>query len=394
MHSHPTDPPEEEVFEATRERSHRTVAGIEVVEYDQTESEQDQAASATQDEGAAPDSVEPSDDGRLDWVKQECDRLSARLARAREELENQKRDHLDRTRKHLTRIYALEAEVREKSTTIDRLTASYEALQERLEEGAEQGLGVAIGEIERHHSDTDIVSSLKERLDERGRALKVAREEVGALHREREDMARALRERTRQVAQLLEQVTQAEVQSGFGMDFRSSIKRLFQRFPAVATGNDTAEAWDFEFAGISTVALDSPGSGAGRSAGTHTQAVGATDFAPLHDSVVGVPTAPDTGLKRFLLPTNPGLGAVFELIGPRSYVGRSIASDIRITHPTISRLHGVLYCIGGATIVEDARSTNGIYVNGRRVDQSVLKDGDVLAFGSVEFSFRVATSEA
>jgi pSer/pThr/pTyr-binding forkhead associated (FHA) protein len=104
-----------------------------------------------------------------------------------------------------------------------------------------------------------------------------------------------------------------------------------------------------------------------------------------------MPTAPKAGLKRFLLPTNPELGAVFELIGPRSYIGRSIAAEIRITHPTISRLHGVLYCIGGATIVEDARSTNGVYVNGRRVDQSVLKDGDVLAFGSVEFHFRVAT---
>ena len=54
----------------------------------------------------------------------------------------------------------------------------------------------------------------------------------------------------------------------------------------------------------------------------------------------------------------------------------------------------MLFCIGGATIVEDARSTNGIFVNGRRVEQFVLKDGDVVAFGTVEFRFRVAMPEA
>jgi pSer/pThr/pTyr-binding forkhead associated (FHA) protein len=45
--------------------------------------------------------------------------------------------------------------------------------------------------------------------------------------------------------------------------------------------------------------------------------------------------------------------------------------------------------VGGALIVEDARSTHGVYVNGRRVQQAVLKDGDVVAFGDVAFSLRV-----
>lgn len=393
MHQHPTDPPEEEVFEATKERSHRTIAGIEVVEYDQAESEPDPTDSASRDEAAPLDPATITDSGRLDWLKQECSRLSNKLAQARKELESNKNDHLDRTRKHLARINALEAEVREKSGTIDRLTANCEALQQRLMRDAEQGLGIAVGEIERHHSDTDVVSSLKERLDERGRALKVAREEVAALHTEREEMNRVLSQRTRQVAQLLEQLAQAEVQSGFGMDFRSSIRRLFQRFPTLATGNDVSEAWDIEFGGVSTVALDSPAGRAEPSNPARSRSVDVVEFSHGREPLVDMPSVPDTGLKRFLLPTNPGSGSVFELIGARSYVGRSIAADVRIAHPTISRLHGVLYCIGGATIVEDARSTNGIYINGRRVDQCVIKDGDVLAFGSVEFSFRVAARE-
>ena len=391
MQRHPTDPPDEEIFEATKERSHRTVAGIEVVEYEQSENEQDPPDSATTNETGSPDPGDLGGVERLEWLKRERNRLTDKLARAREELENQKRDQLDKTSKLLGRINTLAGEIREKDNTIDRLTATCQALKQRLEDSTDLGSGIAVGAIERHHADSDVVSSLKERLAERGRALKVAQDEVSALHREREEMDRALKQRTQQVAQLLEQVTQAEVQNGFGMDFRSSIKRLFQRYPGVATGSGAPEAWDLEFFGTSTVALDSPDGHAAPASPTQPRAVGATDPTPGRDSVAGMPTAPKAGLKRFLLPTNPELGAVFELIGPRSYVGRSIAAEIRITHPTISRLHGVLYCIGGATIVEDARSTNGVYVNGRRVDQSVLKDGDVLAFGSVEFHFRVAT---
>ena len=99
-------------------------------------------------------------------------------------------------------------------------------------------------------------------------------------------------------------------------------------------------------------------------------------------------------LRRYLIPVDQDYDCVFELSGSRSYVGRDVEADFCIPDATISRLHGVLYYIGGATIVEDARSTNGIYVNRQRVAHAVLKDGDVVAFGNVEFNFRVAVSDA
>jgi len=99
-------------------------------------------------------------------------------------------------------------------------------------------------------------------------------------------------------------------------------------------------------------------------------------------------------LRRYLLPVKADIHPVFELTGPRSYVGRGPEADVSIGHKTISRLHGVMYWIGGATIVEDARSTNGVFVNDQRVQQAVLKDGDVVAFGNVAFHFRVAVSDA
>ncbi len=81
--------------------------------------------------------------------------------------------------------------------------------------------------------------------------------------------------------------------------------------------------------------------------------------------------------------------AIWNLPDDRCYVGRGIEADIRLDHHTVSRLHGVLYCVGGAMIVEDARSTHGVFVNANRVQQAVLKDGDLVAFGEVAFSLRV-----
>lgn len=93
-------------------------------------------------------------------------------------------------------------------------------------------------------------------------------------------------------------------------------------------------------------------------------------------------------VRRQLISIGSRVGE-WSLNGDRSTVGRGMEADIRLDDPTVSRLHGVLYCEGGALIVEDARSAHGVFVNGERVQQAVLKDGDVIAFGDVAFSLRV-----
>lgn len=399
MDKHPADQPEE-ISEATRERSHRIVGGIEVVEYDQTDGDQTDPDSRANEAVDAPEAEiaaegpAPQGEAALEWLKRECGRLTERLARAREQLESQKKDHLSRTSRLVLQVNTLQSAIREKESQIEQLGATCDGLRERLGGGLESELGVLSGAINQHHSETDLVSRLKERLEERGRALRLAREEVGALHQEREKLSTALAERTRQVAHLLEQVAQAEIQNGFGMDFRSSLRRLFQRYPALATGSGGMDAWEAQYAGIATVALDSPAEDLAGPGSAQAQAPAGDQARTTSRTETAGAKAPETTLQRFLLPVRTDTGRVFELTSPRAYIGRGIAADVRISHPSVSRLHGVLFCIGGATIVEDARSTNGIFVNGRRVEQFVLKDGDVVAFGSVEFRFRVAMPEA
>ncbi len=66
-----------------------------------------------------------------------------------------------------------------------------------------------------------------------------------------------------------------------------------------------------------------------------------------------------------------------------THIGRGLAADLRLDEDSVSRRHAILvYRSSGSRILDD-RSSNGTFVNGRRVTQADLKDGDVLALGRV-----------
>lgn len=68
-------------------------------------------------------------------------------------------------------------------------------------------------------------------------------------------------------------------------------------------------------------------------------------------------------------------------------VGRSEESEIVLVDPSVSRLHAVVDLDGGEPIVRDLDSTNGTFVNGRRVQVEALRDGDELLFGNTRMRF-------
>ena len=47
----------------------------------------------------------------------------------------------------------------------------------------------------------------------------------------------------------------------------------------------------------------------------------------------------------------------------------------------MSRVHAKISTNGGATVIEDAGSKNGLLVNSERVLRRVLRDGDVVSVG-------------
>lgn len=80
-------------------------------------------------------------------------------------------------------------------------------------------------------------------------------------------------------------------------------------------------------------------------------------------------------------------------LGPSPLVvGRDPRCDARLGSPRVSRRHCCLARADGGVFVRDLGSTNGIRINGLRVDRGRLRPGDELAIG--DFRFRVERAPA
>jgi len=66
-------------------------------------------------------------------------------------------------------------------------------------------------------------------------------------------------------------------------------------------------------------------------------------------------------------------------------IGRSPTVDLRLDEPVVSRRHASLVWQGGGVLLTDCGSTNGTFVNGRRISSAVLQSGDLIRIGSTEF---------
>lgn len=93
----------------------------------------------------------------------------------------------------------------------------------------------------------------------------------------------------------------------------------------------------------------------------------------------------------------PGAGAAIidlaterriPLVGDEIIVGRTSSANIVVNDINVSRDHARFIHEGGGWAVEDMGSTNGTWVNDRRVNYLRLVSGDMLTFGVTKFEFR------
>src|SRR3954451_10214367 len=80
-------------------------------------------------------------------------------------------------------------------------------------------------------------------------------------------------------------------------------------------------------------------------------------------------------------------GRRHELDGDRTVIGRSRDCDIQIADPNVSRRHAEVRRDGGAYVLVDLDSTNGVEVGGKRVKRLELSDGSRFTIGSTEIVF-------
>ncbi|MFN2453841.1 MAG: FHA domain-containing protein [Pyrinomonadaceae bacterium] len=87
---------------------------------------------------------------------------------------------------------------------------------------------------------------------------------------------------------------------------------------------------------------------------------------------------------------------VFKPGGKRVGVGRGSDNELCLPDHSVSKIHAALMMNrDGTLLVADTGSTNGTYINGRRItygEARQIEEGDVVSFGDIEVRFRKQTS--
>jgi hypothetical protein len=99
-----------------------------------------------------------------------------------------------------------------------------------------------------------------------------------------------------------------------------------------------------------------------------------------------VPDAPPPEPQREVVTLTVG-GRKHEVTSPKVVLGRSREADIRVADVNVSRRHAELRQEGAGYWIVDLDSTNGLEVNGKRVDRARLSDGDRITLGATEVVF-------
>ncbi|HEY2105131.1 MAG TPA: FHA domain-containing protein [Candidatus Binataceae bacterium] len=69
-------------------------------------------------------------------------------------------------------------------------------------------------------------------------------------------------------------------------------------------------------------------------------------------------------------------------------IGRSLDNDLVLPDQSISRHHASIAMVDGAFRLHDLDSQNGCFVDGKKVSQATLRDGDSLRLGDANFHFK------
>jgi adenylate cyclase len=81
-------------------------------------------------------------------------------------------------------------------------------------------------------------------------------------------------------------------------------------------------------------------------------------------------------------------------LGKRTVLGRQPDCDLRLQDREVSKVHCRIEVVDDYLVIRDQSSANGTFINGRRIKQLRLRDGDELAVGKSRFTVRLGKLNA
>ncbi|HET6449637.1 MAG TPA: FHA domain-containing protein [Conexibacter sp.] len=103
-----------------------------------------------------------------------------------------------------------------------------------------------------------------------------------------------------------------------------------------------------------------------------------------------VPLAPG----RYLLVEQGAAMRAIALTRQITHLGRGFAATVQLEDAGVSRRHAIIVQRRGAVRILDDRSANGTWVNGRRVFEAELHDGDAIVLGRALLVYRERPAQA
>jgi len=106
------------------------------------------------------------------------------------------------------------------------------------------------------------------------------------------------------------------------------------------------------------------------------------------------PTIPDVKISAHILMSAGPRDAIllFKPGGKRLSIGRGRDNDLQLNDASVSKIHAAMMLNReGTLLVADTGSTNGTFINGRRIgygESRQIDIGDVVGFGDIEVRFR------
>src|SRR5258707_2664749 len=97
-------------------------------------------------------------------------------------------------------------------------------------------------------------------------------------------------------------------------------------------------------------------------------------------------------MHRLVLLSEGLTGRTYELKTDKTTVGRVSDNAFEIAEASVSSHHCEIVLRGNDVVVKDLGSTNGTFINGEKIDEGVLKPGQILRVGMIEM--RLETGDA